>query len=191
MTKETKQQRSHYEWPIEEAICAHPEDLNSGYAGALAIREFNFRGVGFPDVLLLPQSGPHRLVIVEAKRSTSLDASTGQVVDQLLNYFKACLLFGSKGLSLLAEFIKQEPSRAHDKNHVRPKELVTDGTKSPQVYSRMFEGEALSPEEIGLFIALDGPPSDRLRHAIATARGERNVDIGFAELVGRRMRITT
>ena len=156
MNREANSQRSHYEWPIEEAICAHPEDLSPAYAGALAIREFHLRGVGMPDVLLLPQAGPHRLVIVEAKRSTSTDASTGEVVEQLLKYFAECVRFGSEGLVLLTKFIIRKPSRAHDKEKVRPMDLVTDGTESPQVYSRMFKGETLTPEEIGLFTALAG-----------------------------------
>ena len=77
---------------IEDAIIAHPDVL--GFAGARAIR--NVRGAetcGRVDVMLLPTSGPTRLVLVEAKVTKAPDAAS-KVVGQLLMYYGGAL-YGS------------------------------------------------------------------------------------------------
>ncbi len=52
---------------IEDAVMAHPEAL--GFPGAPAIRNVRVSpSSGRIDVMLLPVTGPHRLVLVEAKR---------------------------------------------------------------------------------------------------------------------------
>ncbi len=72
------------ERPIEDAVLDHPEAL--GFPGALGIRNVRVAPhCGRVDVMLLPISGPPRLVLVEAKRSEATDAAS-KVIGQLLMY---------------------------------------------------------------------------------------------------------
>lgn len=68
-------------------------------------------GFGAVDLLLLPETGLHRLVLVEVKHSNSAD-TPGRLVGQLLAYYLAALRLGSEGLELLREFARQP--RAHE-----------------------------------------------------------------------------
>src|SRR6266540_1705343 len=77
---------------IEYAIIASPYLL--GFSGANAIRNFRLSDKsGAVDVVLLPQEGPTRLVLIETKVATAADAN-GKVVGQLLMYYGGALMMG-------------------------------------------------------------------------------------------------
>ena len=70
-----------------------------GYAGASWTRRAKMgrEGFGSVDLMLLPKTGPHRLVLIEVKHQDSYD-TPGRLVGQLLAYYLAALRFGSDGL---------------------------------------------------------------------------------------------
>ena len=63
---------------------------------ALAIRNFRVADTsGAVDVCLIPQSGPFRVVLGEAKAASAPDAGS-KVVGQLLMYYAGALTLGSQ-----------------------------------------------------------------------------------------------
>jgi hypothetical protein len=58
---------------------------------------------GVADLVILPQNGRHKLVIVEAKQVSSADAKI-KVVGQLLMYYAGALEFGFQGVRLLQRY---------------------------------------------------------------------------------------
>ena len=52
------------------------------------------RGFGIADLFILPQRGPHRIIVVEAKQSSSADAKI-KVIGQLLMYYAGALELGA------------------------------------------------------------------------------------------------
>jgi hypothetical protein len=83
-----------------------------GFTGAPFIRRCRAgRGYGIVDLLFLPSDGPHDVVLVEAKRTSSADAMA-KVVGQLLLYCAGLSRFGSDGLQLLRQFAVNSPQKA-------------------------------------------------------------------------------
>ena len=76
-----------------------------GYDGASWIRRATLgrEGFGSVDLLLLPEGGPHRLVLIDVKHAGSKD-TPGRLVGQLLAYYLASLRLGSDGLVCLRRF---------------------------------------------------------------------------------------
>ena len=125
-----------------------------GYAGASWIRRAKLgrEGFGAVDLLLLPPSGRHRLVLVEVKHQDSHD-TPGRVVGQLLSYYLASLRLGSEGLARLQQFA--ETPRAHNTSHKSLQMLSGLGPGSRgQDLEALRAGQKLSPKEIGLIVAI-------------------------------------
>ena len=115
-TSLTRDQRRSREADIEDAIMAQPGVL--GFPNALAIRNFRVADTsGAVDVCLIPQSGPFRVVLGEAKAASAPDAGS-KVVGQLLMYYAGALTLGSHGINALREFAKQfeVEAKTHRKN---------------------------------------------------------------------------
>ena len=83
-----------------------------GFTNAPFIRRCRAgRGYGVVDLVFLPSDGPHDVVLIEAKRASSADA-TAKVVGQLLLYRAGLSSFGSDGLQLLRQFAVNQPQKA-------------------------------------------------------------------------------
>jgi hypothetical protein len=123
-----------------------------GYEGAAWIRRAKLgrEGFGSVDLLLLPEAGRHRLVLVEVKHEGSRD-TPGRLIGQLLAYYLAALRLGSEGLECLRRF--SETDRAHD---TRGKSLqmlsgLGKGCK-PRDLEALRAGVKLTPSEVALLI---------------------------------------
>lgn len=162
------------EGPLEEAIMRSPEAL--GYAGALAIRNCRVSlPTGRVDLMLLPQAGPVRLVLVEAKAASAPDAAS-KVVGQILMYYAGALSFGQRGVELLREFAVAHPERARSTAIISPKALT--GISPPiKAFERLAEGKRLTPAQIALFVALDGSPHRGLEPTLAVLRDHHQLNI--------------
>lgn len=145
---------------IETAIISQPEAL--GFPGALAIRRCRVaKPCGLVDLILLPQSGPTRLVLVEAKASDAPDAAA-KVIGQLLMYYAGALMLGSDGLAMLQAFARDNPERARGTTKISPKAITGGLSPGDRAWNAMYHGPKLQPEDIALFVAFDGAPHPAL-----------------------------
>jgi len=161
---------------IENTIIANPDTL--GFPGALAIRRCRVaEPCGLIDLVLLPPTGPVRLVLIEAKASSSPD-SASKVVGQLLMYYGGALMLGSTGLRILPEFAKQHPEKATGTTKVSPKALTGGQTPPTKAWEKMYSGDQLAPHEIKLFIGLDGEPH-RAFEPTLKALSRHGLNIGY------------
>ena len=168
------------EWVIENNVIRNRVQL--GYAKSLYIRRCRAgRGFGIVDVILLPDTGPHRIVLVEAKQSNSID-SQAKVIGQLLMYYAGMLHFGLRGLRYLREFASTQPKRARNLSPKLLKSLTGGITPPDAAWAAMQQGRKLNPRQIALLIALDGRPTVGLTKTLAT---HHDLDIGVVSVLGR------
>jgi hypothetical protein len=125
-----------------------------GYRGASWIRRVKLgrEGFGAVDLLLLPESGRHRVVLIEVKHADSKD-TPGRLVGQLLAYYLACLRLGAEGLDCLRTF-----ANGPDAHHTRGKSLqmlsgLGRGSKH-QDLQRLRSGDPITPEQVALLIVI-------------------------------------
>lgn len=138
------------EQEIEDRVVANLKWF--GYPGAAWIRRATMgrEGFGSVDLILLPKSGPHRLVLLEVKHHNSSD-TPGRLIGQLLAYYLAALRFGSCGLKCLERFSQTE--RAHDTKRKSLQMLSGLGRGcKPRDLEALRAGTKLTPSEIGLVI---------------------------------------
>jgi 8-oxo-dGTP diphosphatase len=167
---------------IENNVIRSRERL--GLADAPFIRRCRAgRGYGIVDLLFLPASGPHDVVLVEAKRASSPDA-TAKVVGQLLLYLAGLSRFGSDGLGMLRKFAVEHRRKARS---VSQKLLKTiSGISPPEAaWSAMQCGERLERGRIALWVALDAHPPAGLKDVLAMLAAEQAVTIGIISVMGR------
>lgn len=161
---------------IENAIIANPGKL--GFPGALAIRRCRVaEPCGLIDLVLLPATGPTRLVLIEAKASSSRD-SASKVVGQLLMYYGGALMLGSDGLQFLREFATQYAEKATGKTKVSAKALTGGLTPPSKAWEAMYNGARVAPDEIQLFIGLDGEPHRAFEHTLQ-ALSRHGLKVGY------------
>jgi hypothetical protein len=149
-----------------------------GYGDSLYVRRCRVgRDFGIVDLMLLPLRGPHRLVLVEAKRFTSADAPS-KVIGQLLLYYTGALHLGSRGVRHLKQFASTQETRARSTSRTSLKTL-TGGISPPEdAWAEMQKGRKLKPKQIGLYIALDAPPANSLKSALTVLDSEHSLSIG-------------
>jgi hypothetical protein len=125
-----------------------------GYARAQWIRRAKLGrgGFGSVDPLILPRSGPHRVVLIEVKHEGSKD-TPGRLVGQLLAYYLAALRLGSEGLRCLGKFA-QTP-RAHDTGGKSLQMLSGLGRGcKPRDLERLRAGRKLTSGEVALVVVI-------------------------------------
>jgi len=176
MSSEAQSAGESREVMIENAIIAHPERL--GFPGARAIRRCRVaEPCGLIDLILLPESGPIRLVLIEAKARSSPD-SASKVVGQLLMYYAGALMLGSNGLEILRDFATQYPEKAMATTKVSPKALTGGVTPPSKAWEAMYSGTRLTPSEIQLFIGLDGDPHRAFEPTLRALR-QHGLNVGY------------
>jgi len=142
------------------------------------------RGFGIVDVMLLPLRGPHRVVLIEAKKASSMDASS-KVIGQLLLYYVGALHLGLQGLRNLRKFAAEHVRSARS---TKPKLLktLTGGISPPDAaWQEMQKGRKLKPKQIRLYIALDALPPAGLVSALTVLASEHSLNIGVVSVLAR------
>jgi len=180
-TSLTRDQRRSREADIEDAIMAQPEVL--GFPMALAMRNFRVADTsGAVDVCLIPQSGPFRVVLGEAKAASAPDAGS-KVVGQLLMYYAGALTLGSHGINALGEFAKQFEVEAKRIERTSPQKVFQNLTGVCYPNAHCFEllkkGKRVSPEEVALFIAIDNEPNHVLKPLLQMLLDHHGIAIGL------------
>ena len=149
-----------------------------GYPDALVIRNCRVPSVmGCPDVVMLPRSGPHRIVLIEAKAAKAKDAAS-QVVGQLLMYYGGALTLGSIGLEHYLEYAARNPDQAKDHRRTSVAALAGKLYRKGAGDGPLIQGKPLDPGEIGLFIAMDQQPHPSLMPTLAALRLHNGIQIG-------------
>jgi len=153
------------ETAIEDAIIERPDLL--GLSGANAIRNIRVADEsGAVDVVLLPQEGSTRLVLIETKVATAPDAN-GKVVGQLLMYYAGALMMGLNGVEQLRQFARNFQSEAHRIERKSPQKVLlkVSGKRYTNLKAMdlLKKGTPLTPKEIALFIAVDNEPHHTLQ----------------------------
>jgi len=166
---------------IENAIMERPDIL--GFPGANTIRNFRLaQESGAVDVVLFPQEGSIRLVLIEAKVANAADANS-KVIGQLLMYYCGALTMGSDGVELLQEFARNYPKEAHSIPRTSPQKVLLSvlGKRlaNPIAMDRLKKGTPLTPKEIALFIAVDNKPHHTLLPVLKMLRKEHDIRIGL------------
>jgi len=181
MNVEVAKKRISRETPIEDAIIAHPDIL--GFPGALAIRNFRVADIaGAVDVVLIPQDGPIRLVLVETKSARAADAAC-KVVGQLLMYYAGALTFGSDGLDLLRQFAQNFQKVAHTIPRKSPQKVIRHVLgvfhPNPYCFELLTKGTRLTPNEVALFVGLDDKPNRILVPLLQMLRDFHSLHVGL------------
>lgn len=168
---------------IERRIISSLREL--GFEGAHVVRRCSVgRGFGIIDLILLPQKGRYKLVLIEAKRSLAPDA-TGKVVGQLLLYHAGLSRLGSAGLELIRTYCERNGSRARGVSRKSLQALAGGVRPASAAWNRLKRGKRLEPKQIGLFVALESDASEGLKSLLkALARGYR-LRIGVISAAGR------
>jgi len=148
-----------------------------GYRGSPWIRRAKIcrGGFGTVDLMVLPESGSRRLVLVEVKQENSGDAA-GKVMGQLLLYYVGSLRLGTKGLNLLHDFALT--ARAHDPT---PKSLqmLSGGCRRGDDWDALQRGRKLRPDEVALIVGLQKEPDDSLLALRAWVKDHSGLNIGI------------
>ena len=119
------------------------------------------RGFGAIDLVLLPTSGRRKMVLVEAKRVSSADA-TSKVVGQLLMYYAATLAIGHHGVRRLHRYCEDKAVTAKSKK-MKSLQALAGGVSGAENAARLIRhGRRLSPDEVGLYLVLDKKPRPTL-----------------------------
>ncbi len=186
MNVEPQEKKSGRETTIENAIMARPDLL--GFPGALAIRNFRVAdSSGAVDVVLIPESGPIRLVLVEAKAASATDAGC-KVVGQLLMYYAGALTLGLDGVELLRRFARNFQDEARAIPRTSPQKVIEKvlGVRHPNThcFELLTKGIPLTPKEVLLFVALDDKPHHVLVPLLRMLREFHALHVGLVVVRG-------
>jgi hypothetical protein len=155
-----------------------------GYQDSVYIRRCRAgRGFGIVDVMLLPLRGPHRVVLIEAKRSISPDVSS-KVIGQLLLYYAGALQFGSIGIRHMKNFATNHTERARNTKPKLLKTLSGGITPPDAAWMEMQKGRKLQPHQVGLYIALDALPGKGLKSTLSLLESQHGLRIGVVSVLG-------
>ena len=147
---------------VENNVIRNQEDIFRVGDLAFIRRSRIGRGFGVADLVFLPTKGPHRLIIVEAKQSSSADAKS-KIIGQLLMYYAGALRLGTAGIRLMRTFAERYQRSARS---LRPVSLrmLNGGVGSPQeAWRSLCGGRRLRPAQIKLCAALDCEPGESLK----------------------------
>ncbi|MFQ5537604.1 MAG: hypothetical protein ACE5GJ_09155 [Gemmatimonadota bacterium] len=115
-------------------------------------------GFGVADLVLLPQRGKHKLVIVEAKQASSADARI-KVVGQLLMYYAGALKMGLGGLKLLRRYAVDHHVAARRAQRSSLQAISGGITPRNEAWAALRKGRRLRPDNIRLLAALTASPA--------------------------------
>ena len=146
---------------------------------------------GVADLVILPQNGRHKLVIVEAKQVSSVDAKI-KVVGQLLMYYAGALEFGLQGVRLLQRYALEHRPYAQSRHRSSLKAISGGLTPVETAWAALRKGRRLRPDNIRLIAALDSEPGEVLKQALIALGEHHGLEVGVITVAGRnKLRLWT
>jgi hypothetical protein len=156
------------EGQIEDRIIRNIAAL--GYAHAAFIRRCRVgRYVGIVDLLLLPASGPRKVVLIEVKAGANAEGHA-KVVGQLLLYLTGVLRIGSRGIELMRTFAQSHLDTAMREGMTSLKMLSGGVTPPDAAWAELQKGRPITRSQVHLLIGLDVEPSAQLREILSLIR---------------------
>jgi hypothetical protein len=178
---------------IEEAVIKDRGHPSLGYGGEPYIRRMRAgHDCGTVDLMILPRlPARHKVILVEAKRANARDVAS-QVVGQLLMYHTGVLQLGSAGLDYLRRYAER-PDKPEFRTFVPAQEVCPPQPNGKRLskadaWRTMQDGKRLEPSEIGLFVALSGPPKRSLCQILDRLYQSYCLEIGIivTDVTGRK-----
>lgn len=125
-----------------------------GYEGARRIwrAKLGRKGFGAVDLVLLPDRGPHRVVLVEVKHAASKD-TPGRLVGQLLAYYLASLRLSSEGVDCLRTFADRPEAHSTGSKSLQMLSGLGRGSKHKDL-ERLRSGQRLTSAEVAMLIVI-------------------------------------
>jgi hypothetical protein len=169
---------------IEDNVIRNREAV-LGVRDSLFIRRCRiWPGHGIADLVILPQRGQEKIVVVEAKQASSADAKM-KVMGQLLMYYTGVLNLGSAGLRLMRRYAVDNPRSVRSRTHVSGKALSGGLTPPTAAWAALGKGRKLRPSQVALWVALDASPSVTLKAALSVLANEHSLEIGVVSVLAR------
>jgi len=165
------------EYKIEESIINNYQSLGYKNIHPPIRRVLLYRHAGVVDLALLPKRHKHKLVLVEAKHFANVEAGE-KVIGQLLKYYSFALRLGDNGLRLLREFAETKTEIARSVKKTTPQQLC-GGIYRDLAMHQMELGRKIKPQEIKLFVAVDGEVEKSLHEIVSTLRTHHKLNIGI------------
>lgn len=144
------------------------------------------RYAGLVDLILLPKNHKHKIVLIEAKHFSN-DEAGEKVVGQLLKYYSFATFLGQSGIEQLRKFAEEHEDIAFDIKKKFPQQLWK--VKRDEAFPKMEQGERIKPDEIGLFIAVDGDPERSLMQIVATLKETHKLNIGILRVKNNKIEL--
>lgn len=145
-------------------------------------------GRGRADVLLLPASGLHRLVVIEVKRAAASDAGD-KVIGQLLKYYAHALTLGTKAVERFREYARDHQDHARSVDRKTPQSMFKALRASTPLMEILHEGRPLRPAEVALYVATDGEPSEPLKQILTILAIHHQLQIGAIRVDADTIRV--
>ena len=139
---------------------------------------------GVADLVILPQSGRHKLIIVEAKQVSSVDSKI-KVVGQLLMYYAGALELGLQGVRLLQRYAVEHHRYAQSQHRSSLKAISGGLTPAGAAWAALRKGRRLRPDNIRLVAALDSDPGVVLKQALVALSEHHGLEVGVISIAGR------
>jgi len=139
---------------------------------------------GVADLVILPQDGRHKLVIVEAKQVSSVDAKI-KVVGQLLMYYAGALELGLQGVRLLQRYAVDHHRYARSQHRSSLKAISGGLAPAEAAWAALRKGRRLRPDNIRLVAALDSDPGIVLKQALSALGEHHGLEVGVITIAGR------
>lgn len=169
---------------IENAVIRYRASV-LGLSDSLYIRRCRIGpGFGVADLIILPQQGKHKLVVVEAKQASSADAKI-KVVGQLMMYYAGALEFGLRGVRLLRRYAVDHHASARSRHRSSLKAISGGVTPPQEAWAALCEGRRLRPDNIRLIAALGSEPGTALKHALTALADHHGLDVGVVSVLAR------
>ena len=169
------------EFLIEDAVIKNYEKLGYTLIFRPIRRVSLIRGCGIVDLVLFPKDHKHKIALIEAKHLKNPEA-TGKVVGQLLRYYAHVLMMGSDGLKRITDYAENNPEVSLSKGRTTFQKMC-GGINRKRATPIIMQGEKLRPEEIGLYIAIDGDAKQSLLHITSVLKEHHNLSIGVIQVI--------
>lgn len=168
------------EYKIEEMVINNYHSLGYKSIYPPIRRMLLYRHAGLVDLVFLPKNHQHKLVLVEAKHFTNAEAGE-KVIGQLLKYYSFALRVGENGLRLMREFSEANTKIACSPKKITPQQIC-GGVVRELAMPQMELGRKIKPQEIGLYVAVDGEVERSLLEIINVMRTHHKLNIGVIQV---------
>lgn len=165
---------------IEDAVRNGVSAL--GYPSAFAIRNARIGPEqGQVDLAMFPRNGKTKVILVEVKQSTAVDAKC-KVVGQIIMYLTGALQLSQEGIQLYRDYARNHPDEATSTSKTSPKQIVSGSRSAEEAWKTLTQGTPVERDQIALYIATDDSPGHQLEVAVDLLSKVYGLHIGLIQV---------